>query len=38
METAVLDPIEGLSDQTEGEDYLSLMRTNLAALSDANDC
>lgn len=38
VETAVLDPIEGLSDQTEGEDYLSLMRTNLAALSDANDC
>lgn len=38
VETAVLDPIEGLSDETEGEDYLSLMRANLAALADANGC
>lgn len=38
VETAVLDPIEGLSDQTEGEDYLSLMRQNLSALAKANDC
>ena len=30
--TAVLDPIEGLSDETADEDYLSLMRENLAAL------
>ncbi len=36
--TAVLDPIEGLSDQTSGEDYLSLMRSNLAALREANGC
>lgn len=36
--TAVLDPIEGLSDQTSGEDYLSLMRQNLAALELANRC
>jgi zinc transport system substrate-binding protein len=36
--TAVLDPIEGLSDQTADEDYLSLMRQNLAALRKANAC
>lgn len=36
--TAVLDPIEGLSDQTADEDYLSLMGQNLAALQKANGC
>lgn len=36
--TAVLDPIEGLSDETTDEDYVSLMRQNLAALQKANDC
>jgi zinc transport system substrate-binding protein len=34
----VLDPIEGLSDDTADEDYLSLMRRNLAALREANNC
>ncbi|HEX6247656.1 MAG TPA: metal ABC transporter substrate-binding protein [Nocardioidaceae bacterium] len=38
LETAVLDPIEGLGDETSEEDYLSLMRANLAALQDANGC
>lgn len=38
LKTAVLDPIEGLSADTEGEDYLSLMRQNLAALKAANGC
>jgi zinc transport system substrate-binding protein len=38
IETAVLDPIEGLSDETAGDDYVSLMRKNLAALRKANDC
>jgi zinc transport system substrate-binding protein len=38
LDTGVLDPIEGLSDDTADEDYLSLMRANLAALQDANDC
>jgi len=38
LETAVLDPIEGLSDATAGEDYLSLMRANLVALQEANGC
>jgi zinc transport system substrate-binding protein len=36
--TAVLDPIEGLTDETEGEDYLTLMTQNLAALRQANGC
>lgn len=36
--TAVLDPIEGLTEETADEDYLSLMRQNLAALQEANGC
>ena len=38
IETAVLDPIEGLTDETEGEDYLSLMEQNLEAIRTANSC
>jgi zinc transport system substrate-binding protein len=38
VETAVLDPIEGLSDQTADENYVSLMLANLAALEEANGC
>jgi zinc transport system substrate-binding protein len=38
LSTAVLDPIEGLGDDTADEDYLSLMRQNLAALQQANEC
>jgi zinc transport system substrate-binding protein len=38
IDTAVLDPIEGLSDQTANEDYLSLMEQNLDALREANGC
>ena len=34
----MLDPVEGLGDATADEDYLSLMRANLAALQEANDC
>jgi zinc transport system substrate-binding protein len=34
----VLDPIEGLTDETKNEDYLSLMRSNLQKLSEANGC
>lgn len=37
-DTAVLDPIEGLSDETSDEDYVSLMRQNLDALTKANGC
>jgi zinc transport system substrate-binding protein len=38
IKTAVLDPIEGLSDETAGEDYLTLMRQNLTVLEEANRC
>ncbi len=36
--TAVLDPIEGLSDQTADDNYVSLMLSNLTALEEANGC
>jgi zinc transport system substrate-binding protein len=36
-ETAVLDPIEGLAPGSD-EDYVSLMRANLAALQEALGC
>ena len=37
---AVLDPLEGLSEErlAAGEDYLSVMRDNLAALREALGC
>lgn len=38
LEVAVLDPVEGLSEETEDEDYLSLMRANLEQLQTANGC
>jgi zinc transport system substrate-binding protein len=38
LETAVLDPVEGLSDETSEDDYLSLMGQNLDALRKANGC
>ncbi len=38
LATAVLDPLEGLTDQSPGEDYLEVMRANLAALHLANGC
>jgi zinc transport system substrate-binding protein len=38
VKSALLDPIEGLTDETADEDYLSLMRTNLSALEEANGC
>lgn len=36
--TATLDPIEGLSDDTADETYLTLMRRNLDTLRAANGC
>ena len=36
--TAVLDPIEGLTEDSEGEDYLQVMRANLATLQEGQDC
>ena len=38
VKVEVLDPIEGLSDQTADEDCLSLMRQNLTRLQEANQC
>jgi zinc transport system substrate-binding protein len=38
VRTEALDPIEGLTDETADEDYLSLMRANLSALEEANGC
>ena len=38
IRAAVLDPVEGLSDRTANQDYLSLMRANLAALEEADQC
>lgn len=38
LATAVLDPIEGVTDQSPGTDYPSIMRANLSALAAANDC
>lgn len=36
--TATLDPIEGLSDATKDQTYLTLMRKNLETLREANSC
>lgn len=38
VQTAVLSPIEGLSDANSTETYLTLMRENLAQLRKANSC
>lgn len=38
VETAVLDPLEGPADDSEGSDYLALMEQNLTALQTANGC
>lgn len=36
--TAVLDPVEGLTDQSAGDDYLQVMRANLASLEEGLPC
>ena len=40
VDTAVLSPFEGLTDEQEaaGDDYLSVMRRNLETLRDGLDC
>ncbi|WP_165987971.1 metal ABC transporter substrate-binding protein [Streptomyces sp. YIM 98790] len=35
LQTAVLDPVEGITDDSPGADYLEVMRANLEALSKA---
>jgi zinc transport system substrate-binding protein len=36
--TDVLDPIEGITDRSRGQDYLAVMASNLAALRKAGGC
>ena len=36
--TAVLDPLEGLSDESAGDDYFAVMRSNLATLRTGQGC
>lgn len=36
--TAVLDPLEGLTDASLGEDYLEVMRANLETLREGQPC
>jgi zinc transport system substrate-binding protein len=38
VQTAVLDPVEGLTEASEGEDYLAVMRANLATLREGQSC
>jgi zinc transport system substrate-binding protein len=38
LKTDILDPLEGITDQSRGTDYLSVMRANLTALQQANGC
>ncbi len=38
VRTAVLDPVEAITDDSPGRDYFSVMRANLAALREANGC
>ncbi|UCM87804.1 metal ABC transporter substrate-binding protein [Streptomyces marincola] len=35
LETAVLDPVEGITEESPGADYLEVMRANLDALREA---
>lgn len=38
LRTDVLDPVEGITPQSKGQDYLAVMRANLTALSAAGGC
>ncbi|TFV67481.1 UNVERIFIED_ORG: zinc ABC transporter substrate-binding protein [Bacillus sp. AZ43] len=38
VRTAVLDPLEGLTDESAGEDYLQVMRANLDTLREGQSC
>ena len=38
VRAAVLDPLEGLTDESAGDDYLSVMRANLATLQEGQAC
>ena len=34
----MLDPIEGLTDASAGDDYVSVMRSNLATVREGQGC
>ena len=38
VRTAVLDPLEGLTDESAGDDYLAVMRANLSTLQEGQAC
>jgi zinc transport system substrate-binding protein len=38
LRTDVLDPLEGVTDQSRGTDYISIMESNLTALRKAGGC
>ncbi|MGY1782660.1 metal ABC transporter substrate-binding protein [Geodermatophilus sp. SYSU D01036] len=38
VRTAVLDPLEGLTDESAGDDYLAVMRADLATLQEGQGC
>lgn len=38
LKTDVLDPIEGITPESRGQDYLAVMRSNLPALRSAGEC
>jgi zinc transport system substrate-binding protein len=38
LKTGVLDPVEGITAQSRGQDYLAVMKSNLASLRAANGC
>ncbi len=38
VQTAVLDPVESLTDESAGEDYLAVMRANAATLAQGQSC
>lgn len=38
LRTDVLDPIEGITAESRGQDYLVVMQANLTALKAANEC
>ncbi|GAB3912786.1 zinc ABC transporter substrate-binding protein [Microlunatus endophyticus] len=38
LRTDVLDPIEGITSQSRGDNYIAVMKSNLTALQRANEC
>lgn len=38
VQTAVLDPVEGITDESAGSDYLEVMQANLEALRQGQSC